>query len=142
MSPSISNLLIFPVCPCCAFLQIIDIGCQTLGERTACFHHQQSLSKTSDRKRIIHALEKKLMKCFTLFLSLLPLCSTPSCVVMYSSVLPGVAAGVGDLSSPCNTRLRLLLACLCCLGHTGASTPQQQVHMHESLSDALTKNIQ
>lgn len=60
---------------------------------------------------------------------------------MHRSVLLGVTAWVGDLSSPCNTRLRLLLACLGCLGHTGASTPQQQVQMYESLSDSLTENI-
>lgn len=60
---------------------------------------------------------------------------------MHRSVLLGAAEGVGDLSSPCNTRLRLLLLCLCCLGRMGASTPQQQANMYESLSDFLTENI-
>ena len=81
------------------------------------------------------------MKCFTHFLSLLPLCSTLSWVVLLSSALPWVAAGVRDLSSSCNTWLRLLLACLCCSGRPGPSFPQQQVRVQKSLSRSLTEDI-
>lgn len=100
-----------------------------------------SLSKASDGKMIIHVLGTWLMKYFTLSLSLLPFSSTLSGVVTLGGVLPWVATGVCDLSSPCNTGLRLLLACLCCSGHRGASSfQQQQVQTPESLSLSLTEN--
>ena len=133
--PSISNLAARPVCPRCAALQIIDIACQTLGERTAGFSRStEPVRDFWQGKRIITALEKKLMKCFTLFLLLLSLCSTAELCCRTQRWAPQGGGEGHDLSSSCNSRLRLLFFLLACYVTQVPALRQQQVHMCESLS--------
>ena len=129
--PSISNLAARPVCPRCAALQIIDIACQTLGERTAGFSRStEPVRDFWQGKRIITALEKKLMKCFTLFLLLLSLCSTAELCCSTQRWAPQGGGEGRDLSSSCNSRLRLLFFFIGMLCHTGAgSLPAAGAHV-------------
>lgn len=133
--PFIYNLVTFPSYPCCSVSQVIDISCRTLGARRV------SDSRACQRQENDHPCPGEMAnEMFYTFSATVDFLFHTVLLCKAQQWAPQGGGGGWWLISPCNTRLRLLLACLCGLGHTGPSSPQQQVHMHESLSHSLTEN--
>lgn len=95
-------------------------------------------------KRIITVLKKKLMKCFTLFLLLLSLCSTTELCCSAQRWAPQGGGEGRDLSSSCNFRLRLFFywhvrSHRCRLSASSRCTCVS--HCHTLLSENIGKEI-
>lgn len=82
---------------------IIDKGCKTLGERTACFRPSAQPVKDiwlKNDRSCPNNKKKELMISFTLLCLCCLSVAHFTCAVTRNSVLPGVSAGVSDLSPP------------------------------------------
>lgn len=125
-----------------ALPHIIDKGCKTLGERTACFH--LSAQPVNDiwlkNDRPCPGKKKNQWNPLHFCVSVASLLHTDLCCNAQRCTTQGVGRGQW-LIPTCNMKLRFLLACLCCLGHTGACALRKQVDMHESSSDFCANNI-